>query len=100
MPYRLVYHPAILREDLPEIPANVRARIANAIQTRLTMEPERYGSPLRGTLKGYWKLRVGDYRVVYRIAVHEVRILAIRHRTRIYQDAFRRTRGTVETGNP
>lgn len=91
MPYRLAYHPAIAQEDLPEIPANVRARIAHAIQTRLTAEPERYGSPLRGTLKGYWKLRVGDYRVVYRIVAEEVRILAIRHRRGIYPEAARRT---------
>jgi hypothetical protein len=30
--------------------------------------PQEYGTPLRKTLKGYWKLRVGDYRVVYKIS--------------------------------
>ncbi len=90
MLYRLVYHPAIVQDDLPGIPANVQARIAHAIQTRLTTEPERYGSPLRGTLKGYWKLRVGDYRAVYRVEGNEVRILAIRHRKGIYPEATRR----------
>jgi mRNA interferase RelE/StbE len=87
MTYRLVYHSAVPEEDLPEIPANMRARIARAIETRLTENPEQYGSPLRGTLKGYWKLRVGDYRVVYRVAEDEVRILAIRHRKKVYECA-------------
>jgi mRNA interferase RelE/StbE len=87
MTYRLVYHSAVPEEDLPEIPANMRARIARAIETRLTENPEQYGSPLRGTLKGYWKLRVGDYRVVYRVAEDEVRILAIRHRKKVYEYA-------------
>ena len=87
MTYRLVYHSAVPEEDLPEIPANMRARIARAIETRLTENPEQYGSPLRGTLKGYWKLRVGDYRVVYRVAEDEVRILAIRHHKKVYEYA-------------
>ena len=87
MTYRLVYHPAVPEDDLPEIPANMRARIARAVETRLTENPEQYGSPLRGTLKGYWKLRVGDYRVVYRVAEDEVRILAIRHRKKVYEYA-------------
>lgn len=90
MTYRLLYHPTVSEEDLPGIPANIQARIARAIEARLTQQPEQYGSPLRGTLKGYWKLRVGDYRVVYRIVGDEIRILAIRHRRQIYEEASRR----------
>lgn len=89
MTYRLVYHSAIAEDDLPQIPANVRARIARAIEARLTEAPDHYGSPLRGTLKGYWKLRVGDYRVVYRVVGDEVRTLAIRHRKNMYEDRSR-----------
>jgi mRNA interferase RelE/StbE len=89
MTYRLVYHPAIAEDDLPQIPANLRARIARALETRLTNAPDHYGSPLRGTLKGYWKLGVGDYRVVYRVAGDEVRILAIRHRKSLYEERSR-----------
>lgn len=29
--------------------------------------PQEYALPLRKNLGGYWKLRVGDYRVVFRI---------------------------------
>ncbi|HEV8353794.1 MAG TPA: type II toxin-antitoxin system RelE/ParE family toxin [bacterium] len=90
MTYRLVYHHAVSEEDLPEVPANIATRIARAIETRLTTNPEKYGTPLKRTLKGYWKLRVGDYRVVYRVAGDKVRILAIRHRRSVYGELVSR----------
>ena len=92
MGFRVIYHPAVAGEDLPRIPADIRERIARAIQTRLTTAPERYGKPLRGTLRGYWKLRVGDYRVVFKTIGDEVRILAIRHRRDVYDESVRRSR--------
>ncbi len=44
-----------------------------------------YGFPLRKTLKGYWKLRVGNYRVVYKMAGDTVTIFCIAHRKEVYQ---------------
>ncbi len=90
MPFALLYHPDVARADLPPIPSNVRRRIADAVARRLQEAPERFGPPLRGTLKGYWKLRVGDYRVVYKITGAEVWILAILHRRQVYEDVLRR----------
>jgi len=84
MAYGLAYHPAVLEEDLPSIPRNLSVRIQRAIQQRLTVEPTYYGEPLRHRLKGYWKLRVGDYRVVYQIAGQEVWIYRIDHRKDVY----------------
>ncbi|MBI3975388.1 MAG: type II toxin-antitoxin system RelE/ParE family toxin [Armatimonadetes bacterium] len=66
-------------------------RIAQAIERRLETAPERYGAPLRGTLRGYRKLRAGDYRVVFRITADEVAVLAIRHRRDVYGAAERRS---------
>lgn len=93
MPYDLVYHPDIRAEDLPAINQNLRERIARAIETRLTAAPERYGEPLRGTLKGYWKLRVGDYRVVFKVVKNEVWIYGIMHRRDVYGVIARRFGG-------
>ncbi|MBM3471264.1 MAG: type II toxin-antitoxin system RelE/ParE family toxin [Armatimonadetes bacterium] len=84
MTYRLLYHPAVARDDLAAISPEVRERIARAVETRLCTAPERYGVPLRGTLKGYWKLRVGDHRAIYRVVGDEIWILAIRHRRDMY----------------
>ena len=90
MPYTLVYHPDVRTEDVPTINRDLRNRIARAIETRLTSEPERYGEPLRGTLKGYWKLRVGDYRIVFRVIKKEVRVYGIIHRREVYERIARR----------
>lgn len=84
MPYTLHYHPRVAEDDLPDIPANLRRRLARSIESRLTTGPERYGTPLKGSLKGYWKLRVGDYRVVFKIVGSEAWILAILHRKTVY----------------
>ncbi|MDP3997816.1 MAG: type II toxin-antitoxin system RelE/ParE family toxin [bacterium] len=49
-----------------------------------------YGKPLRRSLKGYRKLHVGDYRVIFRIAGHAVKILIIQHCSRVYDVAPKR----------
>ena len=85
MRYTLLYHPQVATDDLSSIPRNLERRLAKAIESRLTTAPERYGDPLRASLKGFWKLRVGDYRVVYKIVQREVWILAILHRKRVYE---------------
>jgi mRNA interferase RelE/StbE len=88
--FELRYHPDIAGEDIPRIPQNLHRRIADAIESRLARAPHQYGAPLRKTLKGYWKLRVGDYRVVYKIEESEVWILGIRHRKTVYEDILQR----------
>ena len=90
MPYTILYHPDITRRDLRRIPLNVQSRIADALAARLQESPEKYGQPLRGTLRGYWKLRVGDYRAVFKIVGDEVWVLAILHRRHVYADVLRR----------
>ena len=84
MAYRLVYHPAVLEEDFPAINRNLQRRITRALEERLAKDPVRYGEPLRHQLKGYWKMRVGDYRVVYQMAGQDVQIVRIDHRKTVY----------------
>ena len=90
MPYQLAYHPRVVERDLRRIPAAQRARISRAIETKLASEPDRYSEPLHGTLLGYRKLRIGDFRVVLAVRADEVWILAIVHRKDIYAEAVRR----------
>ncbi|MCK9363552.1 MAG: type II toxin-antitoxin system RelE/ParE family toxin [Syntrophales bacterium] len=86
MPFTLHYHPDVCVEDLPLIDRKTKDRIRKAIEDRLRSAPHNYGEPLRKSLKGYWKLRVGDYRVVFKLVESEVWILAIRHRKSVYMD--------------
>ncbi len=84
MPYQVVYHPAVLAEDVSSINRNLQIRIKQAIDQRLVTEPSQHGEPLHSSLKGDWKLRVGDYRVVYKIVEQEVRVYRIDHRKEVY----------------
>ena len=86
MHFTLLYHPAVRAEDLPLIDQRTKNRIRKAIEERLQTAPHDYGEPLRKSLKGYWKLRVGDYRVVFKVIESEVLILGIRHRKSVYMD--------------
>ena len=90
MLFTLRYHPAVRSDYLPLIDRKMKDRIRRAIEERLQTSPHEYGEPLRKTLKGYWKLRVGDYRVVFKIVKSEVWILGISHRKEIYQDIDKR----------
>lgn len=87
--YTILYHPDVKSRDLPKLPANMAARIRRAIEERLAQDAVSYGERLRKDLAGAWKLRVGDYRVVYEIdaAAAEVRILLIAHRKEAYEVA-------------
>ncbi|NBB90833.1 MAG: type II toxin-antitoxin system RelE/ParE family toxin [Spirochaetes bacterium] len=90
MSYELSYHPQVKQSDLPGIARAARERIRHAIETRLRETPQYYSEPLRKTLKPYRKLRVGDYRVVFRVDGNTVFVLAILHRKEAYQRARRR----------
>jgi len=84
MAYKLKYHPDVKRSDLPKIDAKNRKMIKRAIEERLAIQPEIYGKPLQRTLKGYWKLRVGDYRIVFNVTSAGIFIFGIIHRKEVY----------------
>lgn len=90
MPYVLIYHPDVFKQDLPRIPRNIKDTIRKAIETRLLVAPEIMGDPLRQSLKGHRKLRVGDYRVIYRLEKEDIIILIIGHRKDVYKEVFSR----------
>ena len=83
MNYTVHYHKEI-PEDLPSIPVNMQSRIKKAIEDRLLIDPIKYGDPLRRSLKGYRKMRVGDYRVIYKIQNNSIYILKIGNRKEVY----------------
>jgi mRNA interferase RelE/StbE len=82
--YILRFHPDVRAKDLPRMNRTIQKRIRTAIEQRLLVSPEKYSEPLRRTLKGYRKLRVGDYRVVLRIEHFDILILGICPRKDVY----------------
>lgn len=85
MSYQIVYLPECW-EDVKDIPRDDLRRIKNAIEKRLVLAPDKLGRPLRGDLKGRWRMRMGDYRIVYTISAKKVVVLLIGNRRDIYKD--------------
>jgi mRNA interferase RelE/StbE len=87
--FTILYHPAI-RSDIDKLGNTEKQLIQRAIEKKLTTTPEIFGIPLRKSLKGYRKLRVGDFRVVFRLDDQTVKIFTIQHRSVVYQNLEKR----------
>ncbi|HKP76228.1 MAG TPA: type II toxin-antitoxin system RelE/ParE family toxin [Longimicrobiaceae bacterium] len=64
-------------KELRKLGHAAAAEILAAIDKKLTVDPEAYGQPLRQDLKGYYKLAVGQWRVIYRVVNELVRVLIL-----------------------
>ena len=86
--YQIEYLESAVKDDIPLLPKKIKTTIKNAIEERLMTDPIGFGKPLRYSLKGHRRLRVGDYRVVYRILQNQrvVIIVAIKHRKDVYEE--------------
>jgi addiction module RelE/StbE family toxin len=95
MTYRLLYHP-LVAEDIEGLPGNIKDRVRQAIEKRLLPDPARAGRPLRQSLAGHRKMRVGDLRIIYRVQDDRIVILKIGHRKDVYAKAGPRLSGFVK----
>ena len=91
MTYKVVYHHLVIRDDIPKLSSEWKEKVRRAIEGRLMTRPDFYGKPLRRSLKGYRKLRVGDWRVIFTIEKNTVRVLIIQHRSVVYEAVEKRT---------
>lgn len=88
--FHVIYHEQVVKSDIPRLTLSWKNKIKNAIEKKLTTNPEVFGKPLRQSLRGYRKLRVGDYRIVFRIEGVLVKVVLIRHRSEVYTVAEKR----------
>ena len=92
--WQIKIHQLVLADDLKNIPVFEQKRILTTIQKKLGLDPKNYGKPLSGEFSGYWRLRVEDYRVIYRIVEEKILVLVIkigiRRDDRVYQELFSR----------
>lgn len=87
--FEILYEKAV-KKDIKKINKPDADRIRAAIEQKLAENPEIYGEHLKGELGNYWKLRVGAYRVVFKIDNDVITILAIMHRSEIYKKVIGR----------
>ena len=86
MTYRVEYLRTVIADDIPALPKSAKRQIRRAIETKLTTHPFELGKPLRYSLRGARRLRVGDHRVVYRIEPPDVvLVIKIGHRREVYE---------------
>jgi len=70
--------------DIRKTPPEIRRQLEIALD-QLIDDP-RAGDPLHGDWEGYWKLRAGDYRIIYRVVgAHVVEVQYVRHRREAYR---------------
>lgn len=86
--YTIFYDLGSKQKDYEKIPPAVRGIIKKAIEKKLMVDPIAFGKPLRYSLKGYRRLRVGDYRVIYRVDEGRVIVIIVEidHRKDVYED--------------
>lgn len=86
--FKIVYIDRVVKKDIPKLDKKEKTTIRKAIETRLTQDPVGFGKPLRYSLAGHRRLRVGSYRVVYRIDrdQNQIVISALKHRKDVYED--------------
>lgn len=85
-----MYVDVVVQEDIPKISQPFKQSIKKAIEERLTVDPISFGKPLQFSLKGFRRLRVGNYRIVYRVDDEQkiVIVVIIDHRKIVYEKVF------------
>lgn len=85
MTYRVEISPAVARQ-LRKLDLAARRRVQAAIEL-LADEPRPPGAKKLAGGEGEWRVRTGDYRVVYEVndGVLLILVLAVGHRRDIYQ---------------
>ena len=87
--YGIFFRPEA-EEDLRPIGRLHQKRVLSAIESRLTVQPARYGKPLGGSLAGLRRIRVGDFRIAYQVKGAQAIVWAVMHRKEIYAALARR----------
>ena len=94
--WQVEVHRLVWEEDFPKLDPPARLRILKGIRNKLATHPSEFGEPLSGLLKGFWKLRIEEYRVVYAIQQSQLLVLVLkagmRRDSEIYLAAIPRLR--------
>lgn len=85
MKYRVAFMPSAEREFL-RLPFRERTRIGCRVET-LADNPRPVGCVKLSGGTGFWRIRVGDYRVIYTIEDKQlvVAVMEVAHRREVYR---------------
>lgn len=78
------------KRELRDLGPSAATEIIAFLDTRIKggANPEQFGKPLRGELKGFWRYRVRNYRLLCRLErkILIVVVVAVGHRSSVYED--------------
>ena len=75
------------QKQINDLDVSIQSRIRAAILEKLVVNPDYFLESLTGDLTGYYKLRVGDYRLICSKENNELTIIIIElgHRSGVYK---------------
>lgn len=80
----LIEYKSSVAHDLKTLDKTVARRVIKELEEALSCNPD-CGEALTRQFKGLFKLRIGDYRVVYSKKQGGILVLRIRNRNRVYR---------------
>lgn len=88
--WQIKIHRLILSEDFKSISYPDQKLILKDIRKKLSLDAKGYGKPLTGELKGYFRLRVKDYRVIYKMKEDTIEVLVIKVGIRRDEEVYKK----------
>jgi mRNA interferase RelE/StbE len=76
--WKINIHRLVVDEDFKYISKHDQSVILKTIRKKLSNAPEQYGALLRHDLKGFRKLKISDYRVIYKIEKMEIKVFVVK----------------------
>ena len=77
MKWTIKFKPKAAKE-FDKLDRTIQVRIMRFLEERAVLDPKAYAEPLKGTFKGLWRYRVGDYRIIVDILEEELVIAVLR----------------------
>jgi len=88
--YEILYGNLISSKKLKKISKDILREIKNNIENKLTTSPEIFGKPLQKSLKGYRRMRVKNFRIIFKIKESTVNIVFIGKKPDVYSRFLRK----------
>ena len=84
MAAEIEYKESVFKKDLKNMDKKTALRIIEKLEKELSKNPDK-GFALKGEFQGLFKLRVGDYRVIYAKTKKGVLVGRIKNRKNVYK---------------
>ena len=87
MAYNIVFEEPAAKQ-LKKLPKNIAERILGYLEEVAKLaNPKQRGEPLAANYAGYWRYRIGDYRVVCKIEndILLIKVIKVGHRKDVYE---------------